>query len=133
MSSRSLTRRLERLENEQRRKADEKRKQSLPDDPWVREAVSDTFRWVTEFTKTYNEHWHEEGRPSPYEPFPREQYFEYLFDAFDLEPIVWIEKSRDLMISWACVAYLTRHAMVVPRRGVLFQTQKKEKVVQLVN
>ena len=36
------------------------------------------------------------------------------------------------MVSWACVAYLTLHAMTVPNRGVLFQTQKHEKAKQLV-
>ena len=97
------------------------------------EATSDTYRWATQHTKTYNEHWQEEGRPSPYEPFPCEEYFCDLFEAFDLERIVWIEKSRDPMVSWACVAYLTRHAMVVPRRGVLFQTQKEAKVIQLID
>jgi len=99
----------------------------------VREATSDTYGWVTEHTKTYNEHWQEEGRPSPYEPFPREEYFRDLFEAFDLERIVFIEKSRDLMVSWTCVAYFTLHAMRVPQRGVILQTQKAAKVVQLIN
>jgi hypothetical protein len=82
------------------------------------------FIWVTQYAKTYNEHWVEEQRPSPNEFFPPYPYFQDLFDLFDLERIVWIEKSRDLMISWACVAYLTLNAMRVPHRGVLFQTQK---------
>jgi hypothetical protein len=51
----------------------------------------------------------------------------------DLKRIVWIEKSRDMMISWACVAYLTLHAMRVAERGVIFQTQKYEKAIDLVN
>ena len=45
---------------------------------------------------------------------------------------VWIEKSRDLMVSWACVAYLTLKAMTIPGCGVLFQTQKENKAIQLV-
>jgi len=110
-----------------------KRKGLSNDAPWVREATSDTYRWCTEHTKTYNEHWQEEGRPSPYEPFPPEEYFGHMFELFDLERIVFIEKSRDLMVSWACVAYFTLHAMRVPHRGVIFQTQKAAKVVQLIN
>jgi hypothetical protein len=110
-----------------------KRKRLSNNTAFVKEATSDTHRWCTEHTKTYNEHWQEEGRETPYEPFPREEYFRYLFQLFDMERIVWIEKSRDLMVSWACVAYLTRHAMVVPRRGVLFQTQKEAKVIQLID
>jgi hypothetical protein len=88
--------------------------------------------WVTTYTETFNEHWVEEGRPSPYEPFPALPYFPALFDLFQAERIVWIEKSRDMMVPWACVAYLTLEAMKVPERGVLFQTQKEDKAIQLV-
>lgn len=37
-----------------------------------------------------------------------------------------------MMVSWACVAYLTNRAMIVPAREVLLQTQKLEKVKQLI-
>ena len=49
----------------------------------VRDAVRDTYTWVTEYTKTFNEHWVEEGRPSPYEPFPRYDYLAILFEILD--------------------------------------------------
>jgi len=32
---------------------------------WVNAATADTFTWVTQHTQTHNEHWVEEGRPSP--------------------------------------------------------------------
>jgi hypothetical protein len=102
------------------------------DADWVANATKDAFTWVTQHTETWNEHWHEEGRPSPNEKFPPYDYFRDLFTTFELEQIVWIEKSRDLMVSWACVAYLTLNAMTVPYRGVIFQTQKDDKVIQLV-
>ena len=100
----------------------------------VQEAVRDTYTWVTEYTKTFNEHWQEEGRPSPYEPFPRYDDLAVLFDILDAESerIIWIEKSRDMMVSWACMAYLTLKAMTTPECGVLFQAQKETKAVQLV-
>lgn len=45
-------------------------------------AVSDVYRWATEYTETYNEHWAEEGRSSPYEPFPqRLPYLRPLFES----------------------------------------------------
>jgi len=100
---------------------------------WVEQATRDAFTWATRHTETYNEHWKEEGRPSPYEPFPSYDYFRDLFTVLEDEQIVWIEKSRDLMISWACVAYLTLNAMKVPHRGVLLQTQKTDKVIQLID
>src|ERR1700726_973495 len=78
------------------------------EDARLREAISNPYHWATEFTQTYNEHWVEERRPSPYEPFPKQlPYLEPLFQMFDLERILWIVKSRDMMISWACLAYLT--------------------------
>src|SRR5713101_2453234 len=98
----------------------------------VIEATRDTFTWVTKYAKTYNEHWIEEGRPDPYEHFPPYPYFQDVFDLIDAERVIWFEKSRDLMLSWACVAYLTRQAMTTPFRGVLLQTQKEDKVVQLI-
>jgi hypothetical protein len=100
---------------------------------WIAAATSDVFTWMTEHTKTRNEHWKEEGRPGPYEHLPRYDYLRDLFDTFELEHITWVEKSRDLMISWACVGYFTMNAMVVPSRGVIFQTQKQDKVIQLID
>jgi hypothetical protein len=48
------------------------------------------------------------------------------FELLGAERIHFIEKSRDMMVSWGCVAFLTNRAMVVPAREVLFQTQKIE-------
>lgn len=111
----------------------ESRKTRCADDGQLRNALSDPFCWATEYTQTYNEHWAEEGRPSAYEPFPqRLPYFKPLFDVFELERIIWIVKSRDMMVSWACVAYLTWKAMTTPLCGSVVQTQKEKKVIQLV-
>jgi hypothetical protein len=100
---------------------------------YIAEMTNDTFTWVTRATKTFNQHWKEEGRPQANEYFPPYEYFRELFAALDAEQIIWIEKSRDLMISWACVAYLTLNAMKVPYREILLQTQKDDKVIQLVD
>jgi hypothetical protein len=100
---------------------------------FVQNAVRDSFTWVTQHAKTCNEHWAVEGRPSPNEFFPPYDYLRDLFEMLDRERIIWIEKSRDLMISWACVAYLTLRAMKTPECGVLFQAQKEKKVIQLVD
>ena len=91
------------------------------------------FAWVTEATETYNEHWLVEGRPTPYEKFPPYPYLEALFDILDAERIHWFEKSRDMMITWLCVAYLTYQAMTTSECGILVQTQKEGKAVQLVD
>jgi len=128
--SNTRLRRIELLEQQQT--AYRKRKQLLTDKLWVQDATRDAYLWVTNHTQTWNEHWCEEGRPGPYEPFPQWPYLADLFEILALERIIWIEKSRDMMVSWACVAYLTLEAMKVPHRGVLFQTQKENKVKQLI-
>lgn len=99
----------------------------------VEEATANAYTWVRNYTQTYNEHWIKEGRPSPYEAFPDSPYFRPLFELFDSEPVIWLEKSRDLMVSWACVAYLTFNAMKTPHCGVLLQCQKEDKVIQLID
>jgi|HubBroStandDraft_6_1064221.scaffolds.fasta_scaffold395070_1 hypothetical protein len=105
-----------------------------PEHARLEQAVSDPYRWATEHTQTYNEHWQEEGRPSPYEAFPqRLPYLEPLFQVLELERIIWIVKSRDMMISWACLAYLTWKAMSTPVCGSVVQAQKEKKVIQLID
>jgi hypothetical protein len=46
---------------------------------------------------------------------------------------VFIEKSRDLMISWLCVGFFTHEAMTNDQREVLFQFQKEDKAAELVD
>lgn len=128
---RSLLSRVNRLE-EARARTRAVLKSNRISDPWLAEALQDPFTWVTRHTKTYNEHWVEEGRPSPYESFPQHEYLMHVFDLMELERIVFVEKSRDMMLSWACVAYLTHRAMTTRSCGILFQAQKEDKVIQLI-
>jgi hypothetical protein len=111
----------------------QKNNRAVEDDAeWVALATCNAATWTRFYTATYNEHWQDEGRPGPNEPFPSDGYFRYAFAMMKLRRITWWEKSRDLMLSWACVAYLTLEAMKVSHRGILFQTQKDKKVIQLV-
>jgi hypothetical protein len=108
--------------------------QDISADARIRQALADPYHWATQCTATYNEHWQLERRPSPYEPFPKRlPYLKPVFQVFELERVVWIVKSRDMMISWACVAYLTWKAISTPFCGSVLQTQKEKKVIQLVD
>src|SRR5262249_6565155 len=49
------------------------------------------------------------------------------------EPVVFVEKSRTLMISWLCVGFFTHAAMSNDQREVLFQSQKEDKAAELVD
>jgi hypothetical protein len=99
----------------------------------VKAATIDTYHWATNFTRTYNEHWQVEGRPSPYEAFPQKPFFPALFHLLSLERIHWLVKSRDMMLTWGCIAYLLLEAMKTPQCGILVQTQKEKKAIQLVD
>jgi len=128
----AIERRLLRLEKHKAREEDAQRRRNSGFSPWVQKAIQDPLIWTGRYTKTYNEHFEKEGRPSPMEPFPQYEYFKHAFEIMDLGRITLWEKSRDMMLSWACVAYLERFAMTMPSCGILFQTQKEDKVVQLI-
>jgi hypothetical protein len=46
--------------------------------------------------------------------------------------VLFIEKSRDMMLSWLCVGYFTHAAITTERREVLFQSQKEDKAGELI-
>src|SRR3954468_13200813 len=60
---------------------------STEDSAFVAAATRDAYTWVTQHTETWNEHWVEEGRPSPYEKFPQCDYFRDLFNVFETERV----------------------------------------------
>lgn len=135
MTYERLQRRIERLEAEERQRSFVKRNPTSATDRAVGEATRDPYVWVTQFTETYNPHWVEEGRSSPFEKFPSAEEYPHLPHVFEMlgsERIWFFEKSRDLMLTWACVAFLTNKAMIVLGREVLLQTQKLDKVKQLI-
>lgn len=101
----------------------------------VADATRHPYHWARHFTKTFNPHWVEEHRPSPYEPFPDKPYFRPMFDLLmdPDEPVYWWEKSRDMMVSWGIVAFFLWQAMKFPERRVLFQTMEGEKATELVD
>lgn len=105
---------------------------SFVDESRVREAIQSSYHWTINHVRTKNPHWKEEGMAGPEEPFPRDEYFKYLFALFEYLPVIPLRKSRDMMASWAIVSYLTHQTMTVPGRETIFQTQKEEKVEELI-
>jgi hypothetical protein len=47
-------------------------------------------------------------------------FFRPVIETIQKEPVVFVEKSRDLMISWLCVGFFTHAAMTNEQREVLF-------------
>jgi hypothetical protein len=100
----------------------------------IREAMQSTAYWMRHHTKTFNPHWVEEGRPAPHEPFPEDwTFFERVTEMMEREPISAIEKSRDMMASWAVVAYFTRQAQLFPMREIVFQSIGDKEAEQLID
>ena len=101
----------------------------------VRYATASTYRWLTQYTKTFNPHWKEQKRQSAWEPFPNWPFLEPMLEYVerDDEKVKRIEKSRTMMVSWGLVGYFTLQAQLVPARQVIFQTMEQTKVIQLVD
>ncbi len=104
----------------------------VEDDPKLREMVADPLIWLQGHTKTKDSHWREAGATSCYRSFPDKPYFRCLVEAFQSEPVLFVEKSRDMMLSWLCVGLFTHAVMTIPGIEVLFQSQKEEKAFELV-
>lgn len=66
---------------------------------YVRDAVRDVLNWLQHHTETKDPHWREAGANSPYRSFPDKPYFRPIIETFNREPIVFVCKSRDLMLS----------------------------------
>lgn len=111
--------------------SDKSRAQLLTTD--LQQAIEDPLFWLQHHTRTRDSHWREAGSPTPYLPFPDKPHFRPLIDLFQTEPVVLVEKSRDLMLSWLGVGFFTHSAMVNSEREVLFQSQKEDKAAELID
>lgn len=98
----------------------------------VREMAADPLVWLQHHTQTKDSHWREAGAPSCYRAFPDKPHFRPIVEAFQSEPVLFVEKSRDMMLSWLCVGLFTHAAMTIPGIEVLFQSQKEDKAFELV-
>ena len=101
--------------------------------PSLRKRPSEPLFWLQHHTRTRDSHWREAGASSPYRPFPKKSYFAAVVETIQSEPVLFIEKSRDMMISWLCVGYFTHAAMTNDEREVLFQSQKEDKAAELID
>ncbi len=101
--------------------------------------VADPLVWLQQHTLTHDKHWLDIpcrvcGAPhkKPNKPFPDKAYFGAILPYLQQKSILFIEKSRDMMMSWLCVGFLTHAAMTTEGIEVLFQSQKEDKAAELV-
>ena len=93
--------------------------------------AADPLYWLTHHTKTRDDHWQEKGT-EPYARFPRKPYMDMLFYMLQTSKNLLVPKSRDMMISWAVIGYLTWRAQFHGPLHILVQCQKEEKAIDLV-
>ncbi len=87
-------------------------------------AIKDTYFWMTEGTKT-----EDNQDPIPFKPFPQLPYLRPLLDVMDREPIVFVEKSRTMMMSWTASAWAAHKAFTNPATCVIFMSQDEARAV----
>lgn len=88
--------------------------------------------WATRCTETFDNHYMDKGLKGPYRPFPQLPYLPWLFHKLLNERILLIPKSREMLLSWAVVAYCVWACQLFPSTRVLIQSQKLEKSSELV-
>jgi hypothetical protein len=99
----------------------------------VREATDTEWQWLRNHTETHNPHWQEEGRSSPYETFPDKPYFPVIFEYLHGPgKVKAIDKSRDMMVTWAIMGFFTLQAMKVHEREIVVQTMEEGKARECI-
>jgi hypothetical protein len=81
---------------------------------------------------TFDEHWKDNGT-QPYARFPILPYMPRLFEILQTSRRLFIPKSREMMISWAVIAYAVWRCQFFERTRVIIQAQKLEKVIDLIS
>jgi hypothetical protein len=88
--------------------------------------------WLTRFTETEDNHWMAKGTP-PVAPFPAKQYFAVVLRYILDSPRIFIPKSREMMTSWLVCGYIAWMCQWFPQILWILQTDKEDKVVELVD
>lgn len=84
---------------------------------------------MTACTKTLDE----QDPENPYKPFPKKQYIWHTLNLLRAEPIIAIEKSRTMMISWTVSAHCAHRMFTRPATGVIFQSEDEDRAVHDVD
>jgi len=99
----------------------------------VERKLRDPLNWLQQHTQTKDPHWQEVNAGSPYRSFPDKPYFRPIIEALQREPVTFILKSRDLMLSWLVVGYFTHMCQMNRGTEILFQSQTEPKAAELVD
>lgn len=88
--------------------------------------------WLTKYTATEDKHWLAKGT-KPVAPFPKKDYFVDLLQIMMDSKRLFIPKSREMMTSWLTCGYIAWMCQWFEHIEWILQTEKEDKVVELVN
>lgn len=93
------------------------------------EALSHPIHFIRH-VKTKDEH----DETNPVKPFPAKPYVPYLLNLFyeKIEPIIFVPKSRQIMLTWLCCVFALWLAKAVPHRLIFLQSKKELDAANLV-
>ena len=81
--------------------------------------------WMTKCTRTLDE----QDRNNPFKPFPDRPYFHDLYAAWRSEPVLFVEKSRSVMLTWFFVALCLHEALTSRGTRVLFLAPDQDRTL----
>lgn len=119
------------LEFEQR-KEDERHADEIWAQCAIREAAWDKgpLLWLSAHTKTEDTHWME-TRTEFRVPFPRREYLRVVMSYLLSEKVLFLPKSREMLMSWLVCGLITWECQWFPVFWVA-QTGKEDKVAELI-
>jgi hypothetical protein len=88
--------------------------------------------WLTEYTYTEDTHWLKKGT-NPIARFPKKDFFVDVADKMLKDDLLFIPKSREMMTSWLSCGYISWMTQWFPKIQWVMQTEKEDKVIELVN
>ncbi len=92
-------------------------------------AIVDSLTWMYGWTKTRDD----QDQKNPYKPFPQKPYFEVLHKVWLREPILFIEKSRTMMVSWWAAAEALHYIMTHQPSKAIFWAQDEDRSLAILN
>lgn len=86
--------------------------------------------WLTQHTRTEDTHWLAKGT-NFLERFPRKEHLRVVMQYLLSEPALFIQKSREMLMSWLVTVYIAWMCTTKPVFAVA-QTGKEDKVAELI-
>ena len=93
----------------------------------IRWCTEDPIYWLTSgATKTKDE----QDPENPYKPFPDYPYFRDVYACWLAEPILFVEKSRTMMLTWLFAGLCLHYAMTHKATKVIFWGPDEDRALQ---